>query len=99
MEFGKILRQIGEIRLEEWAKVINSHPSLIQAPDRKGKNPVTHEEVISSGVGVALYLEDDEVKGNIGLEAGLLLVTGVPMRTCQEIALQLGAIVREDDRS
>jgi len=99
MEFGKIQRQTGEIRLDEWAKVINSHPSLIQAPDRKGRNPVTHEEVFSSGVGVALYLEDGEAKGNIGLDAGLLLATGVPMQTCQEIALQLGAIVREDDRS
>ena len=43
--------------------------------------------------------ENVEPVGNISLEEGVLLTTGVPMKICLEIAEKLSAGVIEEDRS
>ncbi len=99
MDFGKINKADGRIGLEEWQKVIDSNSSLQQAPDRKGVNPFTNEEIIFTGEGKAYYLENNEPAGNISLEEGELLTTGVPVSICEAIAKEFNAEVFEDDRS
>ena len=99
MDFGRISRLTGEIGLEEWNLVIESSDFLLPIPDREGTNPFTQEKMVISGAGKAYYLENGERTGNIALEDGELLTTGVPESACQEIAKELGAQVLEDDRS
>ncbi|MHC9511954.1 hypothetical protein [Kangiella sp. M94] len=99
MEFGKIEKKSGEIELNEWNKIIESHSSLEKALDRKGTNPFTNEEITFSGKGVAFYIEGGNPEGNIALQEGSLLTTGVPLNICNDIASILGASVNEDDRS
>ncbi|MGH1439423.1 MAG: hypothetical protein ACRBBR_04865 [Cellvibrionaceae bacterium] len=95
MEFRKIKRAVNEITLFEWEALINEIPTLSQLPDKTGVNPFTNEEVIFSGKGKALYKEE----GNISLESGELLTTGVSESFCKELAIKLSAEVYEDDRS
>ncbi|WHI50490.1 hypothetical protein P3339_18920 [Microbulbifer sp. MLAF003] len=99
MDFGKIVKDTEGIDLDLWSEVISKHELLEQAPDRKGVNPFTHEEVIFSGVGVAFYCEGGENVGNICFQEGALLTTGVPMSVCSELAKIFNAVASEDDRS
>ncbi len=99
MDFGLIKMEVGEISLSEWNKIIHSSDSLIQAPDVMGTDPFTNEEVCFPGEGIAHYLINNEKVGNISLEYGELLTTGVSLSFCNEIAIKIGAKVFEDDRS
>ncbi|MBY6213297.1 hypothetical protein KUV95_17270 [Microbulbifer agarilyticus] len=99
MDLGKIAKDAGEIDLELWSELISKHEFLEQAPERKGVNPFTQEEVIFSGEGVAFYCRGGEKVGNICFQEGVLLTTGVPMSFCSEIAKILNAVALEDDRS
>ncbi|WP_444932890.1 hypothetical protein [Microbulbifer sp. JTAC008] len=99
MDFGKIIKSDGDIQLDQWSSVVSSHQALEQAPDKKGTNPFTNEEVLFSGEGIAFYLEGGDKVGNISLENGVLLTSGVPMSMCSELAYSLNAEAFEDDRS
>jgi hypothetical protein len=98
-EFGLIKKQTGEIYLKEWIEVIETDPSLEQVQDRKGVNPFTNEKVVFPGEGKAYYLESGKRVGNISLEDGRLLTTGVPKAKCEQLGALLGAVVESDDRS
>lgn len=98
-EFGIIKKQTGEIHLLEWSKVIEKDPSLEQVEDRKGVNPFTNKEVVFPGEGKAYYLESGKRVGNITLEEGSLLTTGVPKAKCEQLGTLLEAVVEPDDRS
>ncbi len=99
MDFGRIVKDAGEIDPGKWNEIIAKNELLEQAPDRKGVNPFTNEEVIFSGAGVAFYYENGEKVGNICLQDGVLLTTGVPMSFSFELAKILNAVACEDDRS
>lgn len=76
MDLGRIYKHSGEIHLGQWSKVIAKHKQLKQAPDRKGTNPFTNEEVVFPGEGIAFYYENGKKSGNISLQNGVLLTTG-----------------------
>lgn len=99
MQFGRISRSEQRIQLDEWCEMIESRDFLQPIPDRKQTNPFTNEEVVFSGEGKAYYVEDGEEVGNIALEDGQLLITGVPKAICNLIAEQLGAQFFQDERS
>ena len=98
-EFGIITKETGEIHLKEWSKVIEEDPSLEQVEDRKGVNPFTNEEVVFPGEGKAYFLESGNRVGNISLEEGRLLTSGVPKAKCEQLGVLLEALVEPDDRS
>lgn len=98
-EFGIIKKKIGEVHLAQWHKIIESDPSLEKVEDRTGVNPFTNEKVVFPGEGKAYYLESGERVGNISLEGGRLLTTGVPKDKCEQLGTLLGAVVEQDDRS
>jgi hypothetical protein len=98
-QFGKIERSVGEIYQREWDKVIQTDSSLEQVEDKKGVNPFTNAEVIFPGEGKAYYIESGDRVGNISLEGGVLLTTGVPKKKCEQIGTLLKALVSKDDRS
>lgn len=97
--FFAIKRAEGSIGLSEWSDLIATNEYLEQAPVREGINPFTQERVVFSMSGVAYYLEAGRRKGNICLEDGRLLATGVPRTFCAEVAVLLGASLYEEDRS
>lgn len=97
--FFAIKKHAGAIDLVDWDAVVDSTPNLERAPDRTGVNPFTKEPILFSGRGKALFIVDGRRVGNIVLEQGQLLTTGVPKATCLEIALRLGAQVFEAERS
>ena len=99
LEFGKILRKGRSIELTEWTEIIQSDNSLEPMMDRAGINPFTQEKITFSGKGKAFYHYSGEPVGNIALENGVLLTTGVPWSKCFEIANIIGAVVEKDDRS
>ena len=99
MQFGKIQRVEGVIPFDEFEKLMESEDQLDQVEDRRGLNPFTNEEVIFSGKGKAFYRVDGEDLGNLSLESGVVLTTGVPRDVCEKIALFLRADLSEDDRS
>ncbi|OED41580.1 hypothetical protein AB833_09440 [Chromatiales bacterium (ex Bugula neritina AB1)] len=99
LEFGIIRGTTGDIDLAEWNKIIQTDNSLKQIEDRIGKNPFTKEEIVFSGEGKAYFMFSGEAVGNISLENGALLTTGVPLSKCTEIADRLNAFVEPDDRS
>ncbi len=99
MDYGKIRKLNDKIQLREWENIINSHQSLTQASERKTVNPFTKKSITVSNIGVAYYIENKNQAGNIALEEGELLTTGVPISICKDIAAILGAKVFEDDRS
>ena len=99
MDFGKIRRPDEEIRLDEWNAVLTSNDFLRPVPDREGVNPFTQERIVVPGEGKAYYVENGEDTGNVSLEDGVLLTTGVPKTACDIIAKLLNAQVFEDDRS
>lgn len=99
MQFGRISRGEQPIQLDEWCEMIESKDFLQPIPDRKSTNPFTKEEVVLSGEGRAYFVENGEEVGNIALENGQLLITGVPKAICSLVAEQLGAQFFQDDRS
>lgn len=99
MDFARIQILDGEIDLDKWREAIVEMECLEQAPDRKGVNPFTNEEVVFRGEGTAFYSEGGEQIGSITLESGALLTTSVPHSFYIELAQWLGASVSEDDRS
>lgn len=99
MDFGRIARVERVIDEAEWQQVINSEPYLEPRAARVAINPFTKEKIDVPGRGKALYLLDGAPRGNISLENGELLTTGVPKEICDQIAALLDAKVTEDDRS
>ncbi len=99
MDFGKIARPGEDIRLDEWNTVIASNDFLRPIPDREGVNPFTKETIVLAGEGKAYYVENGQDAGNISLEDGVLLTTGVPKSVCDIITKQLKAHVFESDHS
>ncbi len=99
MDVGRIRRAAHSITLPEWTNIIASTSALEQAPDRKGINPFTKEEVVFPGEGKAYYVLDGERMGNASLQEGEILTTGIPRELCEQIAQCLKAKVFNDDRS
>lgn len=99
MDFGKIWRSHGEIRLDEWSSIIASSDVLQSVPDREGVNPFTQERIVFPGEGKAYYFENGERVGSVSLENGVLYTTGVSKAACDAIANLLNAEACEDDRS
>lgn len=99
LEFGIIKRTTGDIELAEWNKIIQTDNSLKQMENRIGENPFTKEKIVIPGEGKAYFMFSGEAVGNISLENGVLLTTGVPLSKCTEIADRLSAFVELDDRS
>jgi hypothetical protein len=99
MEFCTIKRAGKAIDLDEWTRVVGSNAFLEAVPDRKAVNPFTQEELPVGGEGKAYYVEEGKRVGNISLEDGELLTTGVPIAACNVIADQLKAEVVSDERS
>ena len=86
MEFARIRRAARPITLSEWNKIIASHASLEQMPDRTGINPFTKEKIDFPGAGKAYYVVDGARAGNASLEDGEILTTGILRDVCEEVA-------------
>jgi hypothetical protein len=99
VDFLRIRRHDSPITSQEWDKIIASHGSFEQIPDRAGINPSTKETIVFPGAGKAYYVVDREKLGNASLEGGEILTTGVPKDVCDQVALCLNANVFVDDRS
>lgn len=99
MDFGVISRQDEDIQLGEWNTVVDSNSFLSAVADREGIHPFTKEILRIPGTGVACYLQNGKSTGNIVLENGKLLTTGVPRTICEQIAGQLHASFHVDNRS
>lgn len=99
MQFAIIHRPRGAISIDEWARLVETHPALVAALPRTGINPFTGAEVHFERVGVAHLMLEGSVTGNAVLEHGWILTTGIPVAICGEIARRLQAVVVEDDRS
>ena len=97
-EFHKIGRS-SEIAVSEVDALVANLDSLEAIPDRTGTNPFTGEDVLFPGRGKAYYIDDGEIVGNLSLENGEILATGVPKYVCEKIASLLGAKVTEWDAS
>lgn len=94
---GIIKRRDRSISLEEWNKLIESHPTLEPVPDRYGTSPFTGEQVLFSGKGKACCIINGEIQGTLCHFDGELSVTAVPERFCDEIADLLKAEVLHGD--
>ena len=99
MDFGKLTRTNAAISIGEWTSCIHSAPDLEAVPDKQSVNPFTGETIEVSGDGKAFYLNGGQRIGNISLEGGSLLTTGVPIERCETLAEELGAVFELDDRS
>jgi len=99
MDFAKITRKRTAIELDEWNRLIESHDFLEPIPDREATNPFTNTDIAVSGAGKAFYIQGGSKTGNIVLEDGQLLATGVPISVCTILADEIAAEVFEDDRS
>lgn len=99
MQFAIIHRPQGAISIDEWTRLVETHPALVAALPRTGINPFTGAEVHFERVGVAHVMLEGSVTGNAVLEHGRILTTGIPVAICEEIARRLQAVVAEDDRS
>ena len=99
MDCGKITRTGSDISSDEWKNLIDTEQQIIHMPDRVGTNPFTQERMVFSGKDKAYYQENGVSVGNIVLESGELMTTGVPRQFCERLASALGGLVLEDDRS
>jgi hypothetical protein len=97
--FARITRNDGAIRSEEIDAIVGRRDDLQAVPNRQMVNPFTQEPIAAPGAGKALYLRKGTVAGNLSLEHGELLTTGIPRAVCEELSALLHAIVRDDDRS
>jgi hypothetical protein len=95
--FFVIRKQTGAISLLDWDAIVDSTSYLERAPERAGVNPFTKEPIFFWGR--AHFLVHGKRVGNIVLDRGRLLATGVPRSKCAEIARRLGARVYDGDRS
>ena len=95
--FFVIAKHSDQISLKDWNMIIETTPYLERMPDRAGVNPFTKEPILFSAEGKAYVLVEGRRVGNISLEKGRLLTTGVPKRICAELALKLGAQVWNGD--
>jgi hypothetical protein len=97
--FTRIARSDGQIKLQELNEIVASHPALLQIPDRQMVNPFSQQPLVASGTGKAYYVENREPIGNLSLEGGELITTGIPRAVCEELASLLGACVFDADFS
>jgi hypothetical protein len=97
--FARITRNDGAIGPEEIDAIIGKRDDLRAVPDRQMLNPFTKEPIVCPGAGKALYLRNGKAAGNLSLEDGEVLTTGIPRAVCEELAALLHATVRDDDRS
>lgn len=95
----RIAKPSGSIQLDQLNEIIAQRPELKPMPDRQVANPFTIESMIASGAGKAFYLEKDKPIGNLSLEDGEVLTTGIPRPICEGLALHLGADVYDIDFS
>jgi hypothetical protein len=95
--FMRITRPDGAIRTEEVDSLIAKRDDLQAIADSRMINPFTKEPITSAGT--ALYLRQGKPVGNLTVEDGDVLTTGIPRSVCEELAELLGAAVHKDDRS
>ena len=97
--FTRITRPVGSIRLGDLDELIAKRDDLQPFPARRLVNPFTKEPIVATGAGKALYLRRDKAIGNLSLEDGEVLATGIPRAVCEELAALLDATVHDDDRT
>ena len=98
MEVGVIKWPDRAIDHSDWHRLIADHIALEPVPDREMINPFTKARIVASGAGKAYYRMGKKRVGNLSLEDGVILTSGVPRDFCVELARTLGAEVLEDDR-
>lgn len=99
MDFAKISRLGGEIYPSEIEALIESRGDLQPLPVRSGINPFTREPTVFRPPPGAMYQPGGERRGNLTLEEGVVLTTGIPKSVVVELADTLNAEWSEDDRS
>lgn len=99
MDFGKICKIDGSIEFEEWIEFVEKCTFLETFPNKTAINPFTNEEIEIPGEGKAYFILNGERLGNVSLEEGELLTTGVPENFCNSIAEYFESEVFTDDRS
>lgn len=87
------------ISLAEINALIAEHPALQPVPDRTMVNPFTKEPILARGEGKAYYLDGGKPVGNLALEEGEVITTGIPRAACERFAALLGAELSEADFS
>ncbi|MCH9693474.1 MAG: hypothetical protein K0U72_03100 [Gammaproteobacteria bacterium] len=87
------------ITLDDVTRVLACFACFERMPDRGGVNPITNENMVYSGEGKAIYIENGSSKGNFSLEDGCLLFTGVPEPIGLEVAALIGAKLKPWDNS
>ena len=85
----RIARPVGSIRLRNLDELIAKRDDLQPVPERWLVNPFTKEPIFASGAGKALYLRRGKAIGNLSLEDGEVLTTGIPRAVCEELAALL----------
>lgn len=83
--FWQVEREPG-LTLDDVRKIIDEFECFRQMPDRAGTNPFTNESVLFPGEGKAIYIEDSEATGNLVLDEGRILFTGVPEAIVKDVA-------------
>lgn len=99
MDFARIIRTEEEIRSSDIKKLIAERDDLVPIPERTGINPFTKEPTVFKAPPGARYQPDGEPLGNLTLEDGVILTSGIPESIIAEVAAVLGAQWSEDDRS
>lgn len=99
MDFAKIIRTADRISPSDIDELIAGRDELNPIPDRTGINPFTREPITFKAPPGALYQANGETLGNLTLEDGVILTTGIPESVVVEIAAALKAEWSEDDRS
>lgn len=98
--FTRIVRQGNPIQLLDVNKLLESRMDLQPIPDRTMPHPFKKGEVVhASGAGKANYLEANKPVGNLSLEEGEVITTGIPRSACEELAMFLDAVVLDTDLS
>ena len=88
-----------EITLQDVETVLSEFGCFTAMPDRTGTNPATGEEIFVPGTGKAIYAEGNDNVGNLSLEDGCLLFTGVPESICLLVADRISASLDPWDAS
>lgn len=99
MEFAKIVRAGKAIDHTEIEDLISKRDDLQPIPDRTGINPFTREPTVFRAPPGAIYELDGERLGNLTLEEGVILTTGIPETVVVEVAAVLNAEWSQDDHS
>lgn len=74
------------LTLDDVRRIIDEFECFQPMPDRAGTNPFTNESMLFPGEGRAIYIEGSEAIGNLALDEGRILFTGVPEAIVQDVA-------------